>query len=84
MKKFWKITRTTLLVLIALILFLWLALQTSLVQNWLVSQVTGRLSKDLHTTVEIKHVDFSFFDKMNLEGTLIKDLNKDTSYTPGS
>ena len=78
MKKFWKITRTTLLVLIALILFLWLALQTSLVQNWLVGQVTGKLSRDLHTTVEIKHVDFSFFDKMNLEGTLIKDLNKDT------
>ncbi|MBL0135361.1 MAG: hypothetical protein IPP79_15990 [Chitinophagaceae bacterium] len=78
MKKFWKITRTTLLVLIALILFLWLALQTSLVQNWLVGQVTDKLSRDLHTTVEIKHVDFSFFDKMNLEGTLIKDLNKDT------
>src|SRR5215210_575934 len=48
------------------------------VQNWIVGKVTQRLSNDLHTEVKIKHVSFTFFNSMNLEGTLVKDLNKDT------
>ena len=36
------------------------------------------LSKDLHTEVRINHVSLSLFNSMNLEGTLIKDQNKDT------
>jgi len=48
------------------------------VQNWLVHQVTKRLSKDLHTTVQIKKVDFALFNKMLLEETLIKDQRQDT------
>lgn len=72
------------LVLIALIVLVWLALQTTPVQNWLVKQVTHRLSKDLHTTVSIKHVDFALFNKMNLEGTLIKDRLEDTLLYAGA
>jgi len=67
-----------LLILIALIVLAWLLVQTSFVQNWLVKQVTRKLSKDLHTTVSIQHVDFALFDKMLLEGTLIKDKQQDT------
>lgn len=72
------------MVLIALILLLWLALQTSLVQNWLVGIATNKLSKDLKTTVKIDKVDFSLFNKMHLEGTLIKDQNKDTLLYAGA
>jgi len=73
-----------LLVLIALILLAWMAVQTTPVQNWLVRQVTKRLSKDLHTTVQIKHVDFALFNKMVLEGTLVKDQQQDTLLYAGA
>ena len=73
-----------LLVLIALIILAWLAIQTTLVQNFLVKQVTRRLSKDLNTTVSIKHVDFALFNKMLLEGTLVKDQHKDTLLYAGT
>ncbi len=66
------------LVLIALIIIIWLAIQTSPVQNWLTRRVTNTLSENLKTTVRIRNVDFSFFNKMHLEGTLILDLKKDT------
>ncbi|QEC43524.1 translocation/assembly module TamB domain-containing protein [Pseudobacter ginsenosidimutans] len=72
------------LVLIALIVLVWLALQTTPVQNWLVKQVTHRLSKDLQTTVSINHVDFALFNKMSLEGTLIKDRLEDTLLYAGA
>jgi len=73
-----------LLVLIALILLAWVAIQTTPVQNWLVHKVTKRLSKDLNTTVEIKHVDFALFNKMVLEGTLVKDRQQDTLLYAGA
>ena len=57
---------------------LWLAVQTSPVQNWIARRVTNTLSENLNTTVRISHVDFSFFNKMHLEGTLILDHQKDT------
>ncbi|WP_276484446.1 translocation/assembly module TamB domain-containing protein [Paraflavitalea pollutisoli] len=73
-----------LLVLIALILLAWMAIQTTPVQNWLVHQVTKRLSKDLNTTVQIKHVDFALFNKMTLEGMLVEDRQKDTLLYAGA
>ena len=73
-----------LLVLIGLIILAWLAIQTSLVQNWLVKQVTSKLSKNLHVTVRIKHVDFALFNKMVLEGTLVNDQHNDTLLYAGA
>jgi len=70
----WKSILGCFLVLLALSI----AIQTSPVQNWLVTQATQKLSSSLHTEIHIKHVDFSFFDKMLLQGTLVKDKNKDT------
>lgn len=70
--------RKILLGLIALLLILWLALQTSFVQNWIIGQITRKLSKDLHTTVSIKKVDFDLFNQFLVEGLLIKDLKLDT------
>ncbi len=78
LKKFLKILRWTFLILLGLVVLVWLLIQTEPVQNWLVKKVTVRISKDLNTQVSIKHVSFSLFDKMNLEGTLIRDRQKDT------
>ena len=48
------------------------------VQNWLIARVTKSLSKDLNTEISIRHIDFSLFNKMLLQGVLVKDHNKDT------
>ena len=78
LKKFIIIIARVLLSLLATVLLIWLLLQTELVQNFIVSKVTKRLSKDLNTEVRIKHVSFAFFNRMNLEGTLVRDQTKDT------
>ena len=78
LKRVWKIARYTLLSLLLLLVLLWLAIQTSPVQNFLARQVTSRLSKDLQTTIRIKKVNFGLFNKMLLEGTLVQDRKKDT------
>lgn len=61
-----------------LLVLLSLSIQTTPVQNWLVGRVTSKLSASLHTEIGIRHVDFSFFDKMLLQGALVKDKNNDT------
>ena len=48
------------------------------VQTWLVSRVTIRLSHDLHTTIRIKRVNFSLFNKMLLDSIVVEDTRKDT------
>ncbi len=53
-------------------------IQTDLVQNWVIKKVTKKLSSDLQTEVKIKHVSVGFFNRLNLDGILVKDLNKDT------
>ncbi|MBS1736951.1 MAG: hypothetical protein JSS98_10170, partial [Bacteroidetes bacterium] len=73
-----KILLRALLGLMVLILLLWVLLQTSFFQNFIIQKVTARLSKNLQTTVSIKHVDFDLFDKMVLEGALVLDKNQDT------
>jgi hypothetical protein len=57
---------------------LWVFIQSPFGQNWIVDQVTNRLSRDLNTRIEIKHVDFSLFNNMHLQGLLIEDRQKDT------
>jgi hypothetical protein len=59
-------------------------LHLSPVQNYIISKITGHLSSELHTTVKIEHVDFKFFDKLELNGLLIKDLKKDTLLYAGA
>lgn len=78
LKKFVTITGRIVLSIFALLLFIWLIIQTSFVQTLIVKKVAKRLSKDLHTEVRIDRVSFALFNSMNLEGTLVKDLKKDT------
>jgi len=69
---------------LALILLIWLLVQTSPVQNFISRKVAAKLSTDLRTTVKIGHVDFSLFDKMDLNNTLILDQHKDTLLKAGA
>src|SRR6478609_5582905 len=69
---------------LALILLIWLLVQTSPVQNFISRKVAAKLSTDLRTTVKIGSVDFSLFDKMNLNNTLILDQRKDTLLHAGA
>ena len=50
----------------------------------MVINVTNKLSKELHTKISIKHVDFEFFDKLDLKGLYIEDQRKDTLLYAGS
>ncbi|MBN8836273.1 MAG: translocation/assembly module TamB domain-containing protein [Sphingobacteriia bacterium] len=61
-----------------------MAIQTNYVQNKLVSIFTEKLSKELGTEVRIKNVSLSLLDKLNLEGTLVRDKQKDTILYAGS
>jgi TamB, inner membrane protein subunit of TAM complex len=61
-----------------LLVLLYLSLQTGVVQNYLVRQAANTLSKALHTEVKVAAIDFKFFNQLQLKGTLVKDLQKDT------
>ncbi len=57
---------------------MWFAVQSSPVQTWLVKKISNEFSKRLHTKISIKHVDFSFFNKVILDSVLAEDRSKDT------
>ncbi|MFP5040570.1 translocation/assembly module TamB domain-containing protein [Parasediminibacterium sp. JCM 36343] len=84
MKKIVKIIGKILLCIIALLLVLVLAIQLSPVQNWLAGLATSKLSRALGTEVRVKNVSVSLFDKINLEGILIRDQKKDTLLYAGA
>ncbi len=67
-----------------LIVLAWILLQITPVQNWIVTRITTKLSKNLNSKVSIKHVDFELFDKMLLEGTLVLDKKNDTLLYAGA
>ena len=53
-------------------------LNTNYVQNYIAHKITASLSKKLGTQVSIKNVSISPFNKINIEGILIKDQKADT------
>lgn len=65
-------------ILLLLLISVWLLIQTDPVQNFLIGKVTTRLSKDLHTQISIRHVNINLFNRLTLQGTLIRDQQKDT------
>lgn len=71
-------------VLLFLVLSLWLLLQTDPVQNWIIGYITKRLSKDLRTTVSIRHVNLIPFNQAALQGVLVRDLHRDTLFYAGA
>ncbi|MBP6431209.1 MAG: translocation/assembly module TamB domain-containing protein [Ferruginibacter sp.] len=69
---------------ILLLSSIWLAINYTPFQNFLIKKVAGTLSKKLKTKVEVKHVDFSLFNKMLIEGVLVEDKKKDTLLYAGT
>jgi hypothetical protein len=61
-----------------------IAIQTTFVQNWLVGIATKKLSKALGTEVRIQKVNFTLLNKVNLDGTLVRDKQKDTLLYAGA
>lgn len=84
MRLFVKILKRTLLTLLILIIVLAIAVQTKPVQNWLVDIATTKLTKILGTKVNVASVDFSLFNKANINGLYVEDKNKDTLLYAGS
>lgn len=78
LKKVRKILSIVLLSLLGLIILIGILVNIPVVQNFLVGEVTSRLSAQLKTRVEIKHVSLRLFNSMRLEGTLVEDHHKDT------
>ena len=72
------ITKRAAMICLLFFVSLWALIQSPPVQSWLVSKVTDRLSSSLHTRIRIGHVDFSFFNKMILQQTLVEDQHRDT------
>ena len=70
--------------LLALLILILLLIQTSPVQNFLISRVTSHFSKKLQAEIRIEHIDLSFFNKVDLEGLLIRDQKKDTLLYAGT
>ena len=55
-----------------------LLLNTSPVQNYIAQKITASISKKIGAQVSIRKVSISPFNKLNIEGVLIRDQNKDT------
>ncbi|RAJ81781.1 uncharacterized protein DUF490 [Chitinophaga dinghuensis] len=78
LKKIRKILSVILLCLLGLIILIGILVNIPAVQNFLVHEATNRLSEQLKTRVEIKHVNIRLFNSLDLEGALIEDQHKDT------
>ena len=83
LKTFKKIVKWVLITLLFLIIAGTIFINTDWGQNIIVNEVTSRLSKELKSKISIKHVSFSLFDKMNLEGVMIEDQKTDTLLSAG-
>ncbi len=70
--------------ILALILLIFIAIQTDYVQNELVGYATSRLSKSLGTEVRINHVSIGIFNRLNMEGLLVRDRSRDTLLYAGN
>ncbi|NLR58784.1 hypothetical protein HGH93_11770 [Chitinophaga polysaccharea] len=67
-----------LLCLLGLVILIGILVNIPVVQNFLVGEVTSRLSEQLKTRVQIDRVKFQLFNHMQLEGALIEDQHRDT------
>jgi hypothetical protein len=78
LRKFKKIVLWFFLSLLFIFIAAWIFIETPYGQKWITTQVTERLSKDLNTKVGIKHIRFSLFDRLKIQGLLLQDRQQDT------
>lgn len=77
-KRTWRRVENIIFAIALFFILLYFLLQTAFVQNYLITKITNYLSEDLHTEVKIKHIDFSLFDNLVLDGFYVADLKGDT------
>ncbi|MFK7806749.1 MAG: AsmA family protein, partial [Saprospiraceae bacterium] len=73
-----------LLLLLAVFILLWLALQSPKVQTYVTSKITEQLSQTLGTDVRIGKVDIKFFKTISLQDVFIADQQNDTLVYAGA
>lgn len=78
MRKLLKISAWVIVSILTLFLFAVLLVRTEAVQNRIVGKVARRLTERLGAEVRIDRVSISFFNRLALEGLLVRDLRKDT------
>lgn len=78
LRAIWRRMENFVFGVVLLLITFYLVLQMPAVQNWLIRKITGYLSKELQTKVEVRHIDISFFDNLILEGFYVQDLKGDT------
>lgn len=66
------------LVLLLLIVLAYIAINIPAVQTWAAKKVAKHFSEKLQTKVTIKHVSFSLFNKILLDGVMVEDRKQDT------
>ncbi len=74
----WRRVENLFFWVVVLFVALYFVLQTPFVQNWLIQKIAGFYSKEWGTRVEIRHIDFEFFDNLVLEGAFVADERGDT------
>ena len=77
-KKSVKIFLVVVVVLLFIPTTIWIVIQNSKVQTWLVGKTTAILEQKLNTTVHIGKFDFRPFNRVVLRDVYVEDLNKDT------
>ena len=65
-------------VIIMLPTVLYLLLQTSSVQTFMVKRITSHFSNQIKSTISIGSIEYRFFNKLSISDLLIKDRNNDT------
>lgn len=64
--------------LLLLVILLYLALQSSWAQNYLIQKTTAYLSTELATKVSLDRIDLQLFDQVQFEGLYVEDQKGDT------
>ena len=78
LKKVFKILSITVLILISIPLFLFLALKSPKVQTFVVHEITNILSEKFNAKISIESVDYAFFNKLKLNKVYVEDQHGDT------
>ena len=84
LKKLLKVATWVVLALVALALVLNIVVNIPAVQNFLVQQVTERLSAQLRTRVSISRVELQLFNRLQIHQAYIEDHRHDTLLYAGS
>ena len=65
-------------VIILLPTVLYLLLNTSEVQTFIVKRITNHFSSEIKSTISIGSIEYKFFNKLYINDIIIKDQNNDT------